>query len=91
MHFHGAGDAAHGAGADAEFARGVNGGAAELRVRGEAQIIIRAEVDDFLAVVIRDRLLLAFQNFQIEIEMLGLQVFDARHADTGAGDVQHRS
>ena len=76
MHFHGAGDGAHGAGANAEFARRVNGGAAKLRMRGQAQVIVGAEVDHFLAVVIRNRLLLTFQNLQIEVEMLGLQVFN---------------
>ena len=76
VHLHSAGDGAHGAGADAECARGVNGGAAELGMGCEAEIIIGAEVDDFLAVEIRDWLLLAFQNFQIEVQMLGFQVFD---------------
>ncbi len=76
MHFHGAGDGADGAGADAEFARGVDGGAAELGMRGEAEIIIRAEVDDFLAVEDGDGLLLAFENLHAEIEMLGFQVFE---------------
>ena len=54
----------------------VNRGAAQLGMRGEAQIIVRAEVDNFLAVEIRDGLLLAFENLQIEVEMLGLEVFD---------------
>ena len=54
----------------------VNRGATQLGMRGEAQIIVRAEVDNFLAVEIRDGLLLAFENFQIEVEMLGLEVFD---------------
>jgi hypothetical protein len=45
-------------------------------MRGEAQIIVGAEVDDFLAVEIRDGFLLAFQDFQIEVKMLRFQVFD---------------
>ena len=45
-------------------------------MRGEAEIIVGAEVDDFLAVEIGDGLLLAFENFQTEVEMLGLQVFE---------------
>ena len=76
VHLHGAGDGADGAGADAEFARGFDGGAAELGVGGEAQVIIGAEVDDFFAVEVRDGLLLAFEDFQIEVEMRGFHVFE---------------
>src|SRR5277367_6047870 len=76
VHLHSAGYAAHGSGADAEFARSVNSRAAELGVRRKTQIIIGAKVDDFLAVVIRDGSLFAIENCQIEVEMLGLQILD---------------
>src|ERR1700723_360675 len=76
MHLHSAGNGPHGPRANAESARGINSSAAQLGMRSKPQIIIRTEIDDFLPVEIRGRLLLAFQDFQIEVKMLRFQVFD---------------
>jgi len=50
VHLHRAGDRADRARAHSEFANRINGGAAQLRLRRETEIIIRAQIDDFLAV-----------------------------------------
>ena len=52
---HGAGDGAHRARSDAVFARGFERRLAQLGMRGQAQIIVRREVDDLLAVEGADR------------------------------------
>ena len=64
--FHGAGDGADGAGADAEIFNGVGGRFAELGVVAEAEIIIGGEVDDALAVVGADGGLLIVELAQFE-------------------------
>ncbi len=74
---HGAGDGAYGAGADAELAGGVDSGATKLRMRGEAEIIVGAEVDDFFAVEVGDGLLFAFENFEAVVEVGVFQVFES--------------
>jgi hypothetical protein len=76
VHFHGACNGADGAGADAEFAGGVDGGAAEFGMGGEAEIIIGAEVDYLAAIESADGLLFAFEEAQVEIKVLGFQVFE---------------
>ena len=73
VNFHGAGDGADGAGADAVFARSFERGFAQLGMRGEAKIIIRGEIDDFLAVEGADRRLLVIEDAQLEVRALGLK------------------
>src|SRR5215469_1137390 len=75
VNLHSADDAAHCARADAVFADGVYGSAAKLGMGGEPKIIVRAEVDDFLAIDGGDGLLLALQNAQTKMEMLTPQIF----------------
>jgi len=71
------GDRADRARAHSEFANRINGGAAQLRMRREAEIIIRAQIDDFLAVENGDRLLFAFEDLHAEIQMLRFHVFES--------------
>src|SRR5690348_948232 len=76
VNLHGANDAADGAGANAVFADGIDGGAAKLGMRRQAEVIIRAEIDDFLAVDRGDGLLLAFEDAQAKRLVLGFQIFE---------------
>ncbi len=73
---HGAGDGADRAGAGAVAPHGLDSGALERAVRGQSKIVVRAEVDDLLAVEIGDGLLLAGKHAQMEVAALGLQLFE---------------
>jgi hypothetical protein len=77
VNLHGADDAADGAGANAPAADGFDGGAAELGMSGEAEIVVGAEVDDLFTVNHGDGLLFTFEDAQAGIEVLGLQVFES--------------
>jgi len=50
VHAHGAGNGAHGARPHAVPPRGLERGFAQPRVRGEAQVVVGGEVDNFLAI-----------------------------------------
>ena len=70
---HGAGDGAHRARSHAVFARGFERGLAQLGMRGQSEIIVRGEVDDFLAVEGADGRLLVVEHAQLEVRALGLE------------------
>ena len=74
--FHGAGDGAHRARADAILAGGFERGLAQLGMRGQAEVIVRGEVDDFLAVEGADRGLLVIEHAQAEVRALGFEVVE---------------
>ena len=76
VHLHRAGDRAHRARADAVLADGVERGLAQLRVRGEAEIVVRRQVDHRLVVERRVRRGLAFEDAQLAVEALLLQVVE---------------
>src|SRR5579875_322966 len=75
MDFHGADNGAHRAGADSVLTRGVNGGAAQFGMRGESQIIVRAQIDDLFAIDDGDRFLLALEHAQAVVQPLRFQIF----------------
>ena len=70
---HRAGDGAHRARSHAEFARRLQRRLAQLGMRGQPQIIVRGQVDDFLAVERADRRLLVVEHAQLEVRALGLE------------------
>ena len=70
---HRPGDGADGARADAELARRFQRRFAQLGMRGQSQIIVRREVDDFLAVESADGRLLVVEHAQLEVRALGLE------------------
>jgi hypothetical protein len=63
---HRAGDGADGTRANAEFLRRGDGCLAKLGVVAEAEVVVRGEVDDLLAVVVADRGLLVVEHPEAE-------------------------
>ena len=73
---HGAGDGAHGAGADAVLRDGRGGGFAELGVVAEAEVVVAGEVDDLAAVVGADGALLVVEDAQAEVGAVVAEVVE---------------
>ena len=73
---HRAGNGAHRSGSHAPAARGFERGTTQSTVCGEAEVIVRAEVDDLLAVETGHRLLFAFEHAQAEVKPFGFQLFE---------------
>ena len=73
---HGAGNGAHRARSDAVLARGFERGLAQLGMRGQAEIIVRGQVDDFFAVEGADRGLLVVEHAQAEVRAFGLEIVE---------------
>ena len=72
--FHGAGDRAHRAGADAERRRSPSSAAlAQPRMRRQAEIVVRRQVDDRFVIDRRVRLLLVLENPQLAVQLLFLE------------------
>ncbi len=74
--FHGAGDGAHRARSDAVLAGGFERGLAQLGMRGQAEVIVRGQVDDFLAVEGADRGLFIVEDAQAEVRALGFEIVE---------------
>src|SRR5207248_7645302 len=72
--FHGAGDGADRARTDAVFSRGLEGRFAQLGMRGQAQVIVRSEINDALAVEGALRRLFVLKYTQAKIGALGLEI-----------------
>ena len=70
---HGAGDGAHRARSDSVLARRFKRRFAQLGMRGQSEIIVRGEIDDFLAVERADRRLLVVEHAQLEVRAFGLE------------------
>ena len=73
MDLHRPGNSAHRARSDAVFARGFQRRLTQLWVRGQPQIIVRRQIDDFLAVKRADRRLLVLQHAQLEVRAFGFE------------------
>ena len=73
VQLHRAGDGAHRARAGAVLAHGVERRLAQLRMRRQAEIVVRREIDDRLVIEGRVRALLALEDAQLAIEALLLQ------------------
>ena len=73
VHFHGSRDGAHRAGADAELLDRVERGLLQLRMRRQAEIVVRRQIDDRLVIVGGVRFGLAFEDAQLSIQSLLLQ------------------
>ena len=76
MDLHGAGDGAHRARSHAVLAGGFERRLAQLGMRGQAEIIVRGQVDDLLAVEGADRRLLVFEHAQVEVRALGFEIVE---------------
>ena len=74
MDLHGAGDGAHRARADPVLARRFEGGLAQLGMGGQAEVIVRSEIDNLLAVEGAHRRLLVIKHAQFEVGALLLEV-----------------
>ena len=70
---HGAGNGAHGARSDSVFAGRFERGFAQFGMGGEAEVVVRGEIDDPLAVKGAERSLLVFEHAQLEVRALGLE------------------
>jgi len=70
VNLHGAGDGADGARPYAVFARGFEGGFAQLGMGGKAEIIVRGEIDNALAVESADGRLFVIEDAQFEVSAL---------------------
>ena len=73
MDLHGAGDGAHRARSHAVLARGLERRLAQLGMRGQAEVIVRGEVDDLLAVEGADGGLLVLEHAQFEVRAFGFE------------------
>ena len=73
---HGAGNGAHRARSHAILAGGFERRLAQLGMRGQAEIIVRRKVDDFLAVEGADGSLLVVEHAQAEMRALGLELVE---------------
>jgi len=76
VNFHGAGDGADRACSHTVFAGGFEGGLAQLGMRGQAEVIIRSQIDDFLAVEGADCGLFIIEDAQAEVCALGLEIVE---------------
>src|SRR5436305_11428667 len=74
MNFHRACDGAHCSRSDAVFACCLKCRLAQFWMRGQAEVIVRSEVDDFFAVERADRCLLVFEHAQPEMGAFGLKI-----------------
>ena len=70
---HGAGDGAHRARADAELRDRLERLLAQLRVRRQAEVVVRREVDDLAVVEGASVALFAFENAEMAVEPLLLE------------------
>jgi len=73
---HGAGDRSHRTGADTVLASSFQSHFPQLGMRGEAEIIVGGEIDDFLAVEAADGGLLVFEHAQAEVGAFGLEIVE---------------
>ena len=71
---HGAGDGAHRARSHSILARRLKRSFPQLGMRGQAEIIIRGQVNDFLAVECTDGRLLVLKHAQPEVGALGFEL-----------------
>src|SRR5579862_394796 len=74
VELHGSGNGADGASARAKFLGSLNRGFPERLVGGEAEIVVRGQVDDFSAVENANRLLLALQDAEFGRDTFGAQL-----------------
>src|SRR4029077_13524559 len=70
------GDSAHRSRSNSVFSGGFERGLAQLRMRGQAEVIVRRQVNDFLAVEGADRCLLIIEDAQAEMRALGLEIME---------------
>ena len=73
VNLHRACDGAHGSGANTVFARGFQCGFTEFGVRGQAEVVVRSQIDHLLAVKGADGGLFVIENTQTEVGAFGLE------------------
>jgi hypothetical protein len=73
VHFHGSRNSAHGARANAVFLHRIERRLDQLRMRRQAEIVVRGKIDDRFVIERRVRFGPAFEHAQFSIETLLLQ------------------